>query len=356
MTKLIPKEEIFKLLELLFEEGYDVVAPVLRDGVICLEEISSPEEIARWVQEEQKKGSYRVIEGELFFGYVHGYDSVKRFLHPPRMSLMRITPDLRQEFLLKKKRYAFIALRGCDLKAVEILDDVFLGGLKDPYYASLREEAFIVALNCPKPSSTCFCTSMGTGPEVRGGYDVLLSEIGRGFLIRAGSERGEEIVSRLEGREAGEEELREERKVIERAESIIRRRVRTEGLPEKLLERIGSPLWDEIGKRCLACGSCAMVCPTCFCYEVLDEVSLDGAESLRERRWDVCFRESFSAIHGVPLRGSISSRYRQWLMHKFSYWVGQFGKFGCVGCGRCVTWCPVGIDITEEVRRISEDG
>ena len=356
MTKLISKEEIFTLIDVLLYEGYDVVAPVLRDGAIQLEEISSPDEIARWVQECQGKGSYKVVESDLFFGYVHGPDSIKRFLHPPRTELMKIKTDLSQKVLLEKRRYAFIALRGCDLRALEILDDVFLGDENDTHYNCLRKWAFVVALNCPRPSETCFCTSMGTGPGVQRGYDLLLSELSDAFLVKAGSERGEEILRRLKGGEPSQEHFRREREVIKEVEDSIKRNVETERLPEKLLDKLESPYWDEVAKRCLACGSCAMVCPTCFCYEVVDEVTMDGMESLRIRRWDVCFREEFSAIHGIPLRRTVSSRYRQWLMHKFSYWVGQFGKFGCVGCGRCITWCPVGIDITEEVRRVLEDG
>ena len=358
LEKLVPKEELGVLIDLLKKRGYIVVAPVLKDGVVLFEEINDFSEVAKGVEEEQDKGYYRVKGSEFWFAYVHGPNSLKHFLHPPRTELIRIKPDLSQEVPIERKKYAFFGVRGCDLASLRILDDVFINKNphKDSHYSALRREVFTVAINCTHPGGTCFCTSMGTGPFTEGKSDLTLTELREVFLIRAYTEKGEEILEELRGEVPKEEDYEEERTLRERAVSGIKRRVGTEGLPQKLLERLESPLWEEFAKRCLACGSCAMVCPTCFCYEVVDEVSLDGSESVRFRRWDVCFREEFSAIHGIPLRSSIASRYRQWLLHKFSYWVGQFGEFGCVGCGRCITWCPVGIDITEEVGRLLSDG
>jgi ferredoxin len=197
---------------------------------------------------------------------------------------------------------------------------------------------------------------LGTGPFLRGGYDLAVTELGDELLLRAGTPEGRDLLELLKGRKPTQEDLRREEDLKRRAEASVRRRVEVEGLPERLLRKLESPVWEEIASRCLGCGSCTLVCPTCFCYEVLDDVSFDGSLSLRFRRWDVCFREGFSAVHGTPLRKSLASRYRQWLLHKFSYWSFQFGTLGCVGCGRCITWCPVGIDITEEVKRVLSDG
>lgn len=360
MIKATPKSEIFSLISLLKDRGYRVIGPVFRDGVVLFEELENPEDLAVGVVEEQEEGKYRAfkVEGDgRFFGYTHGPNSLKHFLHPTNRKLLKIKPDLSQEIELEEERYAFIGVRGCDLRALYILDNVFINKNPHPdvHYRALREKVFIVAINCTSPADTCFCTSMGTGPYVEEGFDIALTELKDGFLARSGSERGKELLNRLKGREPREEDLKEERKLIGEAEDRIKRRVNTEGLPQKLLERLEDPAWEEVARRCLACGSCTMVCPTCFCYEVIDDIEMDGSESSRIRRWDVCFRTEFSAIHGVPIRASVKAKYRQWLMHKFSYWVGQFGEFGCVGCGRCIAWCPVGIDITEEVRRVVGD-
>ncbi|RLJ70451.1 4Fe-4S dicluster protein [Hydrogenivirga caldilitoris] len=356
--KVIPKEELEKLFKSLEKRGYTIVAPVLKEGVILFEEVKGFSQVAKGIYEEQGKGYYRVGRSEGWFSYVHGPNSLKSFLHPPRTELLKLKPDLSQEILLEEKKYAFFGIRGCDLAAMGVLDNVFLkkNEHQDPHYECLRREIFTVAFNCNQPGGTCFCTSMGTGPFVKDGADLSLTELREKFLLRAHSEKGLEILNSLEGSKPTEEDYREEERLKEESISKIARKVPTDGLPEKLLSKLESPVWEEIARRCLACGSCTMVCPTCFCYEVVDEVSVDGSVSVRLRTWDVCFREGFSAIHGTPLRKSIASRYRQWLMHKFSYWVGQFGEFGCVGCGRCITWCPVGIDVTEEVERLISNG
>ena len=356
MEKVVPKTELGRLVDLLLERGYRVVAPVLKEGVIFFEEVGSFSQVARCVTEEQDRGHYRVGKAEEWFGYVHGPNSLKHFLHPPKTDLLKIKPDLSQEVPIERKRYAFFGVRGCDIASLRILDKVFLGDFRDPYYAGLREGTFTVAFNCTRPSRTCFCASIGTGPFVRDGSDLIITELKNSFLVRATTDEGKDVLEKLDGREPEQRDYDEERDLEERSLSAMVRRVNIRDLPSKLLEKLESDVWEDVARRCLACGSCAMVCPTCFCYEVVDDITLDGSASVRFRRWDVCFREEFSAIHGSPIRKSVASRYRQWLLHKFSYWVDQFGELGCVGCGRCITWCPVGIDITEEVKRLLSDG
>ncbi len=353
------RSEIRKLVDLLREEGYRVVAPVYENGVIRLREISSGEELPSGVEEDLGRGRYRAVEGkgESLFSHTNGPDSPKRFLHPPVLELLRVKPDITQEVSLPQGGYALFGIRACDVRAVGILEEVFLrGSFPDAHLRSASAGKLIVGVNCTQPSAVCFCGDMGTGPEITAGADLTVTEIGERVLLRAFTDRGREILSRLRGREPSPSELEEERRLLRRAEGKVSGWLSTEGLAEKLLTRLEDPRWEEIARVCLACGSCTMVCPTCFCYEVVDEISPDGGESVRLRRWDVCFRVGFSALHSRPLRPSTAHRYRQWLMHKFSYWVGQFGGFGCVGCGRCVVWCPVGIDIREEVRRLAEDG
>jgi ferredoxin len=133
----------------------------------------------------------------------------------------------------------------------------------------------------------------------------------------------------------------------------------TRGIHDLLYQNFEHPRWDEIAARCLSCGNCTMVCPTCFCTNVEDVSDVTGHRAERWRRWDSCFTMSFSYIHGGSVRTSAKARFRQWMTHKLASWIDQFGTTGCVGCGRCIAWCPVGIDLTEEaqaLRGVANDG
>jgi ferredoxin len=136
----------------------------------------------------------------------------------------------------------------------------------------------------------------------------------------------------------------------------ITRRLDTEGIRDLLLSNLEHPRWSEVASRCLSCTNCTMVCPTCFCSSVKEVADLQGDHVQRRRQWDSCFNADFSYMNGGLVRNQISSRYRQWLTHKLASWIDQFDTSGCVGCGRCITWCPVGIDLTEEVAAIRGTG
>jgi ferredoxin len=198
---------------------------------------------------------------------------------------------------------------------------------------------------------------MGTGPEIgaEAEADLTLTELipeGEGYLVRADSPRGAELLASLETEPAGEEDRKAAHRILAGARERIRRTMDATEASRTLGEIPEHPRWDEVAGRCLACSNCTMVCPTCFCTDVSDRVSLDGDRATRVREWDSCFTSSFSYIHGGTIRDSTRARYRQWLTHKLSTWWPQFGTSGCVGCGRCITWCPPGIDLTEEVRHL----
>ena len=215
-----------------------------------------------------------------------------------------------------------------------------------------------MAVNCAEAGGTCFCVSMGSGPKVEAGYDLALTEITEGehrFVVEAGSEAGREVLAELPGRAAMDGDLDAAEAVVQRTAASMGRQMRSDDLRELLAANLEHPRWDDVADRCLTCGNCTMVCPTCFCTSVEDSSDLTGAESSRTRRWDSCFTMDFTHVPGGSVRASARSRYRQWMTHKLSSWVDQFGTSGCVGCGRCLTWCPVGIDITEEVRAIREN-
>ncbi len=261
-----------------------------------------------------------------------------------------------EEEPLDETPLAFIGVRACELHAIEIQDRVFLGGAHvDRDYAARRDGAFLVAVNCFEPGGTCFCASMGTGPKVESGYDLALTELLDGehrFLVEAGTERGAEVLAELPGRRQPTGDLDAAAASVESAAGRMGRTMETFDLRDLLARNLEHPRWDDVAERCLTCGNCTLVCPTCFCSAVEDETDLSGGEAERWRVWDTCFSVDYSYIHGGSIRPSDRSRYRQWMTHKLGTWHDQFGSSGCVGCGRCITWCPVGIDITEEVAAI----
>jgi ferredoxin len=257
-------------------------------------------------------------------------------------------------------RYAFVGVRSCELHAIAVQDRVMMdGAYPDPFYAARRDGAFIVAVNCTVSAATCFCVSMETGPKAEGGYDIALTEVigdsGHHLLCEAGSERGAEVLDAVERAPAGAAETAAADEAIARAGAAQSRAIDTAGIKELLYDNYEHPRWAEVADRCLTCGNCTMVCPTCFCTTVEDGSDLSGEVADRTRRWDSCFTMDFSYVHGGSVRASASSRYRQWMTHKLATWIDQFGSSGCVGCGRCITWCPVAIDITEEVAAIRAD-
>jgi ferredoxin len=362
--RMLATEGLEQLIQALWAHDYEVVGPQAKDGAIVYDTIRSASELPRDVADEQEAGRYRLKpRGDgLRFGYAVGPHSWKRFLHPPLLTLWRARrSDTGFELLedeRKPPRYAFVGVRACELRAIAIQDRVLLDAPhSDPGYRARRQQAFVVAVNCGEPASTCFCSSMNAGPRVAGGFDLALTELasdgGSRFLLEIGSERGAALAAELETRPASEQDLAAAEAVLAQAEARIGRRLEQAGLKQLLAQHYDDPHWDEVAKRCLTCANCTLVCPTCFCTAVDDVSDLTGSQAERRRRWDSCFTLDFSYIHGGSVRTSAGARYRQWLTHKLGTWQDQFGTSGCVGCGRCITWCPVGIDITAEVAALA---
>jgi ferredoxin len=364
--KLILKVEDFQqLLDTLTRRGYQVVGPTLRNGAIVYDTLTRVSQLPAGWSDEQQPGHYRLQKrpGQTYFGYGVGPQSWKKFLFPPKITLWKQKLPGGEpepgESPQEVPRYAFLGVRACDLKAIAIQDQIFLSGpFVDPVYLARREKVFIVAVNCSQAGGNCFCTSLASGPQVTEGYDLALTEVGDApepyFLLEVGSPAGQEIVSEIAGRPAGEGEVAAARQVVERAAAQMGRSLETAGLKEFLYANYENPHWAEVAGRCLACANCTLVCPTCFCTTVEDVADLTGEETAHQRRWDSCFTLDFSYLHGGSVRPSRQSRYRQWLTHKLGAWQDQFGEIGCVGCGRCITWCPVGIDLTAEVRALRQ--
>lgn len=356
---VIDQEGLNSLIATLRARGYTTIGPVVRDGAIVYEEVQSVADLPQGWTDEQAAGRYSLQRraDHALFGYVVGPHSWKRFLHPPQQrmwSAERTADGFRVvENREEPPKYAFLGVRGCELSAMDIQDRVFTSGdFIDINYLKNRRRSFIIAVNCTQAGGTCFCVSMKTGPKVDKGFDLALTELVKDssseFLLEVGSKRGETILAELRSRRATPQEIEQAAAAIERAAGQMGRRLDTAGLKELLYESHDHPHWEDVARRCLTCANCTMVCPTCFCTTVEDRTDLEGNHAERWKRWDSCFTMEFSYIHGGSVRSSAKSRYRQWMTHKLATWIDQFGTSGCVGCGRCITWCPVGIDITEE--------
>jgi sulfhydrogenase subunit beta (sulfur reductase) len=363
---VLPPEALEGLIALLRERGYATLGPTVQDGAIVYDELDSAQDLPIGVTDRQEAGHYRLEarEDRARFGYNLGPRSWKQWLFPPKLRLFAARRSGRS-FAIDPEdapppAHAFIGVRPCEIAGLDVQDRVFqAGAYVDPHYARAREAAFIVAVNCGQAAATCFCTSMGTGPRAEAGFDLALTELlGDGehqLLCEAGSARGREILAALGGTDAAPAHHERAAAATRRAESQMTRRIDGAGLPERLGQTLEHPRWDDVASRCLACANCTMVCPTCFCSTVEDVNDLAGDHSERWRHWDSCFTAGHGYVHGGNLRPSTRARYRQWLTHKLGTWHEQFGTSGCVGCGRCIAWCPVGIDITEEVAALRMD-
>jgi ferredoxin len=361
----LERAHLQQLFDALIRRGYQIVGPTVRDGAIVYEQLNSVADLPAGWTDEQDGGSYRLKrrDDEALFGFNVGPHSWKQFLHPPKHRLWRAERQGKGFDIIhedgKPPKYAFIGARSCDLHAIAVQDKVLLRDrYTDPIYQARREDCFIVAVNCGKAGGTCFCVSMNTGPKATFGFDLALTEVLEDerhyFVVEIGSGRGAEVLDEITHCEAGDEEQAQAERIVARAAGQMGRVMETADIKELLYRNYEHPRWDDVASRCLTCANCTMVCPTCFCTTVEDVTDLTGEHAERWRRWDSCFTMDFSYIHGGSVRATPRSRYRQWMTHKLATWIDQFGTSGCIGCGRCITWCPVGIDITEETRAIRE--
>jgi formate hydrogenlyase subunit 6/NADH:ubiquinone oxidoreductase subunit I len=347
---------------MLRDEGYEVIGPTVRDGAIVYGTLSAIEDLPVGIGDEQRPGSYRLRRRDdaALFGFAVGPHSYKREFLAPMLRLFRVRRskdgDAIERDAPRAQKRALIGVRACEIAAMAVQDRVLLDGpYADADYAARRRDVVVIAVQCAEAGGTCFCASMGTGPEVTRGFDLALTELvepEHRFVVEVGSPAGERWLARLAREPASDHDMTRARDVVARTAATMGRTLDTRGIRELLAANLDHPRFGEVAERCLGCANCTMACPTCFCTTVEDHGDLDGASAERVRRWDSCFTLPFSHLHGGSVRASLSSRYRQWLTHKLGTWFDQFGSSGCVGCGRCITWCPVGIDITEEMEAI----
>ncbi len=363
--RIFAAAEIKTLIGVLIRDGFVVFGPTVRDGAIVYAPIQSADDLPKGWTDEQGPATYRMKprDDDAFFGYSLGPQSWKKFLHPAELKVFSAERQgstfriLNNEPIKEEAPCAFLGVRACELAAIRLQDRIFLEDRYcDPVYESRRSEAFVIAVQCTHAVGTCFCSSMGTGPSVPAGADLVLTELlGSGshrFLVQSGSERGLALLEQLNTTPAKKVDLDQAEEGLKAAATSQVRNIDPVGLRELLYQNFEHERWDSVASRCLSCANCTMVCPTCFCTTVEDVSDVTGQHAERWRKWDSCFTQTFSYIHGGSIRNSAKARYRQWITHKLASWHDQFGSYGCVGCGRCITWCPAGIDITEEVRAL----
>jgi sulfhydrogenase subunit beta (sulfur reductase) len=351
---VLPASELSALFAALRADGRTVIAPTERDGALLFDDVDGPAALPAGRTEEQGPGRYRVVDRDdgRLFGFHCGPRSLKRWLHPPREELWRAESSGGRLAIVSNRpspRVAVIGARACDLAAARALDDA-LAHVPHPDvgYAARRQALFVVAVQCGSSAEACFCASRRTGPRVTG-FDLALTELlePHRFVVEVGSEAGAAMADQLPLLDAGDDvgapRLAAERAAAEQSRSLPR------AVADDLRDALDAD-WQSVADRCLACGNCTMVCPTCFCSDVQDTLELDGT-AVRTRTWDSCFSPAFTHVHGGSTRPSLAARYRHWLLHKLSTWEQQFGGTGCVGCGRCTTWCPAGIDLVAEAQR-----
>lgn len=360
---IIDREGLNQLISVLAGMGFQVVGPTVREEAIVYEKLESIKDLPEGFTDEQDGGIYRLKQrsDKALFGYTVGPHSWKKFLHPPERRLWSadsegIDFEIKPE-KLEAPKFAFLGVRACEMHAIAIQDKVFLNDkYVDPSYQVRRENAFFIAVNCGQAGGTCFCVSMNTGPKVEAGFDLALTEIldkdQHYFLVEAGSDQGAACLQQVTHRQAQNDDVAKAENIVQKTAGQMGRTLDTTHIKELLYENLEHPRWDDVAERCLSCANCTMVCPTCFCSTVEDVTDITGTHAERWQKWDSCFTMDFTYMHGGEVRTSTKSRYRQWLTHKLASWQDQFGSSGCVGCGRCITWCPPAIDLTEEILQI----
>ena len=293
--------------------------------------------------------------GEMDLNYLRTILPLKKYFFKPRDKMFNFSVEKGYEASADEpdKKYVFLGIHPCEIHGLKILDLVFGGRYVDSRYFARRGRAALIGLDCI-PDEFCFCRSTGTD-YVDDGFDLFLSDIEDSYLVRVGTSRGDDMVQAAEGlfREVEKPDREKYKKKSLQRNQSFQAEIQLQDLPEIMDLEYESPIWQELGEKCLSCGTCSMVCPTCYCYAVFDELNLDAAGGQRIRRWDSCLFQDYALVAGGHnFRAQRSSRVKNRYFHKQRGFVSQYGRSSCVGCGRCKEYCPAGIDIIEVVNKL----
>ncbi|MFC1994521.1 4Fe-4S dicluster domain-containing protein [Chloroflexota bacterium] len=326
-AKIIRKEDVADLLDKFIEE-YELFAPVKRDNLVVFDRIHSGNEAFLDYTNTTKSAKEILFpQAETLFSYV-ATDGGASIETPPSEESPRL----------------LFGVRPCDARSFVLLDEVFDGEkYKDVYYLNRRANMAVVAIGCVRPRSTCFCTSVGGAPCSAEGSDLLLIDVGDDYVVQVVSDKGARLLEGVGLEDAGEDEIALMWQAIRDAQAYMAPKLAMDGLKQKLDSMFEDPIWGPLTEKCLGCGVCTYLCPTCHCFDIVDEATDSAGQ--RIRLWDSCqFRQFTLQASGFNPRPTTKGRLRQRIMHKFSYFIDNYGHIGCVGCGRCVIECPVNLD------------
>ncbi|NWF52642.1 MAG: 4Fe-4S dicluster domain-containing protein [Nitrospirae bacterium] len=336
---LIKKDIFFEFIDTLRRE-YRVFGPVKEKNHYAFREISSA--------------------SDLYMDYSTTMLSPgKMFIYKPKEDVLRFRIESGisiEEIRYGVEKQIIVGIHPCDIHSILYLDRVFLGDFIDPYYKIRRENTLLIALNCTKVLENCFCSSVGTGPylKVQSGYDIVLTDLGDEYLVELKSLKASQIFN-IKGKEAYPDIFKLKSDKEEALLKSFRKSIDINGLDELFFKNLNHPVWIlTADEKCLSCSNCVMVCPTCFCYDIVDEMSINLKEIRRFRQLDACQDFKFAEVHGGNYRQRRASRLRQFVIHNLNY-TSQYGLIKTVGCGRCITWCPTKIDLTEMVKEIQRN-
>lgn len=358
----LSRDNLHELLTLLQAVGYNCVGPSVTEGAIQYDKIQTVDALPQGYELDISPGHVRAIKKnhERYFAWPNGPSGIKPWLYKSRELLWKAQANengfVFSEPTIEADPIAYIGARACDLAALQLQDLHFMySDFPDPYYSANRNALFIVGVNCSHAASTCFCASTDDGPEIFSGYDLLLDEFDEGYQVRFGSEKGLKIFEQLSLTPVSLDNKAQAKSQLANVVASQERDMLHENMHANIFSNLDDKEWEKIAEKCLACGNCTSVCPSCFCHREVEVPALDGRSSTHFREWDSCFNQDHSYIHGLTVRDETRLRYRQWMSHKLGSWREQYGRSGCSGCGRCIAWCPVGIDFVAEANLISGD-
>ncbi len=361
-SAFLSRNNFQSLIDYLVEQDYSVIAPTIKQDAIHYQPIHHIDEMVCSYHEQSSAGSYQLVKDQSgkYFNWSNGVSCLKPWFFKPHETLWQLnlnkTPPQYQAIIPKEQKKAFIGVRACDLAALQLQDQHFLQDkyLHQQYHAN-RQQSIFIAVHCAAPSTNCFCTSTEDGPECSQGFDIVMTELESGFILQGENTFSQKLIDHLPVETVSKQSWQEQDDILKRAKQKIQRAFNPEKVAKKLQQRLHDNIWQDIAEKCLACGNCTLVCPSCFCSKQGDEMPLAGNKVEHIQYWDSCFSEQHSYLGGIVIHQNIADRYKQWINHKLNWWFEQYGRSGCVGCGRCISWCPTGIDFFQQARALTEN-